>query len=125
MKWENRNVNVEEHANSPQFKKQDDAGAPLRLSESFFVDVLVDVMCWQHQELYSHSEKADIVLKFLMKHFGYSQVCFSLEGAICFQTVKYIGRRALNFCQSNVSFNAIFQSILRNPHHCCNKQLYK
>ena len=53
MKWENRNVNVEEHANSPQFNKQEDAGAPLRLSESFFVDVLVDMMCWQHQVVQS------------------------------------------------------------------------
>ena len=53
MKWENRNVNVEEHANIPQFNKQDDAGAPLRLSESFFVDVLVDMICWQHQVVQS------------------------------------------------------------------------
>ena len=56
MKWENRNVNVEEYANSPQFDKQDDAGAPLRLSESLFVDALVDMMCWQHQVVESLRE---------------------------------------------------------------------
>ena len=41
-------------SNSPQFNKPDDAGSPLRLSESFF--------CWQ-QKLYGHSEKADISLE--------------------------------------------------------------
>ena len=53
MKWENRNVNVEVDANSPQFNKKNDAGTPLRLSESFFVNVLVDMMCWQHQVVQS------------------------------------------------------------------------
>ena len=61
MKWENRIINVEEHANSPQFNKQDNARAPLRLSESFF-DVLV-VIIVGNTKLYGHSEKADISLE--------------------------------------------------------------
>ena len=104
MNWKNRNVNVvnvAEDANSRQFNKPDDTGAPLRLSESFFVDVLVDMIVG-NTKFYGHSEKADLVLKFLIKHFTYYQACFCLEGAICFQIVKYIGKHPLNFCKSNV-----------------------
>ena len=96
MKWENRNNNVVEHANSPQFNKPDDAGAPLRLSESFFVGVLVDMIVG-NTKCTVIARKQPLVLKFLMKHFAYSQAWFCLEGAICFQTVKYIGRRHRNF----------------------------
>ena len=47
-----------EHANSPQLKKQDDARVPLGFSESFFVDVLVDMVVG-NTKLYGHIEKAD------------------------------------------------------------------
>ena len=43
-KWENRDINVVQQANIPHFSKLDDIGAPLRLFESFFVDVLVDMI---------------------------------------------------------------------------------
>ena len=43
-KWENRDINVVEQANIPHFSKLDDIGTPLRLFESFFVDVLVDMI---------------------------------------------------------------------------------
>ena len=55
MKWENRNVNVVEQANSLQFNEPDDVGASLRLFESFFVDVLVDIIVG-NTNLYSHSK---------------------------------------------------------------------
>ena len=44
MKLENRDINVVEQANIPQFSKLDDVGTPLRLFESFFDDVLVDMI---------------------------------------------------------------------------------
>ena len=39
MKWKNRDVNVVEQANIPQFSELDDIGTPIRFFESFFVDV--------------------------------------------------------------------------------------
>ena len=71
MNWKNRNVNVvnvAEHANSPQFNKPDDTGAPLRLSDSFFVDVLVDMIVG-NTKFYGHSEKTDISLEISNKTF--------------------------------------------------------
>ena len=44
MKWKNRDVIVAEQTNIPQFSKLDDIGTPLRLFESFFVDMLVDMI---------------------------------------------------------------------------------
>ena len=38
MKLENRDINVVEQANIPQFSKLNDIGSPLRPFESFFVD---------------------------------------------------------------------------------------
>ena len=43
-KRENRDINVVEQANIPYFRKLDDIETPLRLFESFFVDVLVDMI---------------------------------------------------------------------------------
>ena len=43
-KRENRDINVVEQANTPYLRKLDDIGTPLRLFESFFVDVLVDII---------------------------------------------------------------------------------
>ena len=43
-KWENRDINVVEQANIPHFSKLDDIGTPLRLFESFFIDVLADMI---------------------------------------------------------------------------------
>ena len=44
MKWKDRDVIVAEQTNIPQFSKLDDIGTPLRLFESFFVDMLVDMI---------------------------------------------------------------------------------
>ena len=44
MKWKNRDVIVAEQTNIPQFSKLDDIRTPLRLFESFFVDMLVDMI---------------------------------------------------------------------------------
>ena len=44
MKWKNRDVIVAEQTNIPQFSKLDDIGTPLRLFESFFIDMLVDMI---------------------------------------------------------------------------------
>ena len=44
MKWKNRDVIAAEQTNIPQFSKLDDIGTPLRLFESFFVDMLVDMI---------------------------------------------------------------------------------
>ena len=43
-KWENRNINVAEQTNIPQFSEIDDIGTSLRHFESFLVDVLVDMI---------------------------------------------------------------------------------
>ena len=44
MKRENRDINVVEQTNVPHFSKLHNIGTPLRLFESFFVDVLVDMI---------------------------------------------------------------------------------
>ena len=43
-KRENRDINVVEQANIPHFRELDDIGTPLRLFQSFFADVLVDMI---------------------------------------------------------------------------------
>ena len=44
MKWEYRHINVVERVNIPKFCKLDDKMTPLRLSELFFEDMLVDMI---------------------------------------------------------------------------------
>ena len=44
MKSKNRDMNVVEQENVPQFSELDDIGTSLRLFELFFVDVLVDMI---------------------------------------------------------------------------------
>ena len=58
MKWENRDINVLEQANIPQFSRLDDIGTPLRLFEWFFANMLVDMIVG-NAKLYGHREKAD------------------------------------------------------------------
>ena len=43
-KWENRDIDVTEQESIPYFSKLDDIGTPVRLFESFFADVLVDMI---------------------------------------------------------------------------------
>ena len=59
MKWANRDINVVEWANSPNFSTLDDIVTPLRLLKLFFDHVLVD-MIFGHTKLYSHRQKAGI-----------------------------------------------------------------
>lgn len=44
MRWENRDINVEEKANIPKFNKLDHIGTPVRLFELFFDDALADMI---------------------------------------------------------------------------------
>ena len=77
MKWENCDINVLKQANIPQFSKLDDIGTPFRLFESFFVDVLVDMIVG-YTKLYGLREKVDTSLE----HFAYSQSCLCLVDAV-------------------------------------------
>ena len=62
MKWENCDINVLQQANIPQFNRLDNIGTPLRLFESFFVNMLVDMIAG-YTKLYGHREKADTNLE--------------------------------------------------------------
>ena len=62
MKWENRDINVLQQANIPQFNRLDNIGTPLRLFESFFVNMLVHMIAG-YIKLYGHREKADTSLE--------------------------------------------------------------
>ena len=62
MKWENRDIIVLEQTNIPQFSKLDDIGIPHRLFESFFVNMLVDIIVG-YIKLYGHRQKADTSLE--------------------------------------------------------------
>ena len=59
---ENRDINALEQINIPQFSRLDDIGTTLRLLESLFVTMLVDVIVG-HTKLCGHSEKADTILE--------------------------------------------------------------
>ena len=59
MKWENCDINVVERANISKLSRLDDIVIPLRLSELYFDDVLVDKIIG-YTELYSHREKASM-----------------------------------------------------------------
>ena len=62
MKWENRDINVLQQANIPQFNRLDNIGTPLTLFKSFFVNMLVDMIAG-YTKLYGHREKADTNLE--------------------------------------------------------------
>ena len=62
MKWENRDIIVLEQTNIPQFSKLDDIRIPHRLFESFFVNMLVDIIVG-YIKLYGHRQKADTSLE--------------------------------------------------------------
>ena len=63
MKWETRDIDVVERANTERFSKLDNKVTPLRLLKLFFDDVLVD-MIFGYTKLYSHREKANISFEF-------------------------------------------------------------
>ena len=53
MKWETRDIDVVERANTGKFSKLHNIVTPLRLLELFFDDVLVDMIVG-YTKLYSH-----------------------------------------------------------------------
>ena len=59
MKWQTRDTNVVEWANTEKFSKLDNIVTPLRFLEFFFDDVLVDMIVG-YTKWYSHREKTDI-----------------------------------------------------------------
>ena len=59
MKWETRDIDVVEWANTGKFSKLHNIVTPLKLLELFFDDVLVDMVVG-YTKLYSHRQKADI-----------------------------------------------------------------
>ena len=70
MMWANRDINVVECANIPKFSALEDIVTPLRLSELFFYDVLVDMILATPSCAVIERKQA-IVLKLLMKKFAY------------------------------------------------------
>ena len=70
MKWEDPDINVVEQGNIPKFSKVDNIGAPLRLSELFYDNALIDMIVG-YTMLYGHAEKQTLALKLLMRHFAY------------------------------------------------------
>ena len=59
MKWETRDTDVVERANTEKFSKLENIVTLLRLLELFFDDVLGDMIVG-YTKLYSHKEKIDI-----------------------------------------------------------------
>ena len=62
MKWENRDINVLQQANIPQFNRLDDIGTPLKPFKSLFVNLLFNMIVG-YTKLYGHREKADTSLR--------------------------------------------------------------
>ena len=62
MKWENRDINVLQQANIPQFNRLDDIGTPLKPFKSLFVNLLFNMIVG-YTKLYGHREKADTSLE--------------------------------------------------------------
>ena len=58
-KWENCDINIAEWANIPKFSKLDDIVTPIRLLDTFFHNVLVDMIVG-YTKLYSNREKTGI-----------------------------------------------------------------
>ena len=71
MKWETRDIDVVEWANTGKFSKLHNIVTPLKLLELFFDDVLVD-MVLVTPSCTAIDRKQTLVLKLLMKKFGYS-----------------------------------------------------
>ena len=59
MKWQTRDTNVVEWANTEKFSKLDNIVTPHRFLEFFFDDILVDMIVG-YTKWYSHREKTDI-----------------------------------------------------------------
>ena len=126
MKWETRDIDVVERANTEKFSKLDNIVTPLRLPELFFDDVLVDMVVG-YTKLHSHREKADISFKTADEKIWLFFSMLLLSGCHCFKTIKFIGRRYeiyLDTRSDSVPRNT-FEHIFRNLHLCDNEQLDK
>ena len=71
MKWESVDINVVEQVNTVKFSKLDNIGAPLRLFELLFDNVLVDMIV-SYTKCSVIQRKRTLVWKWLKKHFAYS-----------------------------------------------------
>ena len=91
MKWETRDIDVVEPANSEKFCTLDNIVTPLRLLELFFDDVLVNMIVG-YTKLYSHREKADISFETNNENIWLFLSMLLPSGCYRFQTVKCIGR---------------------------------
>ena len=59
IKWKNRDINVVERENIPEFCNLDDVVTPLRLLMFIFDDILVEIM-FGYTKWDNHREKAGI-----------------------------------------------------------------
>ena len=109
MKWETRDIDVVEQANTEKFSKLDNIVTPLRLPELFF-DELVDMIIGS-TKLYSHREKADISFKTTDEKIWLFFSMLLLSGCDCFQTIKCIGRRPPTSTQGLIQCLVIRSSI--------------
>ena len=95
-RWENRDINVVERANTPMFRKLDDIVIPPPLLELYFFDVLVD-MIDGYTRLCNHREKANIAFEITNEKLRLFLSMALLSGCLklClvgYQNVKYIER---------------------------------
>ena len=90
MKWETRDIDVVERANTERFSKLDNKVTPLRLLKLFFDDVLVDMIVG-YTKLCIHREKADISFETTNKKTWLFLSMLLLSGCNRFQIVKCIG----------------------------------
>ena len=86
MKWQTRDINVVERANTEKFSKLGNIVTLLRFLKLFFDDILVD-MIFGYTKLYNHREKADISFDTTNERIWLflSMLPLSLVGAIAFR----------------------------------------
>ena len=101
MKWENRDINVVEWANTPRFSKLADILTPLRFLKLFFDDALVD-MTVGYTKLYSHRKKTYISFEITNEKTCLFVSMLLLNGCNKLPDRKFIGRRPQYFCVRKV-----------------------
>ena len=125
MKWETRDIDVVERANTEKFSKLDNTVTPLRLLELFFDDVLVDMIVG-YTKLYSHRENADISFETTNQKIWLFLNLLLLSGFHRFETVKICWETNPNpDTRSDSLPRNTFEHIFWNLHLCENEQLDK
>ena len=102
MKWENRDSNNVEQANTLKFIKLDYIVTFLRLHELFFDDAVDMIIVYT--KLFSLREKTDISFEIINDKICLFLSMLLFSGSHNFQTVKYIGRQPPIFllCQQGL-----------------------